>query len=184
MPAKQVDNLRSVHEKYNTKIPVAEYNGLKIGVTRLDFCTWQKAKNKSPSETPYTDLGRQIYMKRTGKKPLKARADELLSLNWSKIIKIGHKEKLYNFEYFMNRAYAFNRDKGKCRVCKEVLQGDDIHIHHINPRLPLVEVNRVPNLASMHEKCHQMIHSSKDYSMVGKKTWEKVLGFREKLSLI
>ena len=83
-------------------------------------------------------------MKRTGKKTLKVRADELLSLNWSKIIKIGHKEKLYNFEYFMNRAYAFNRDKGKCRVCKEELRNDNIHIHHINPKLPLEEVNRVP----------------------------------------
>ena len=50
LPAKQVDNLRSVHEKYKTKIPVVEYNGLKIGVTRLDFCTWQKANNKSPKK--------------------------------------------------------------------------------------------------------------------------------------
>ncbi|KEF39441.1 Retron-type reverse transcriptase [Schinkia azotoformans MEV2011] len=184
LPAKLVDNLRSVHGKYNTKIPVIEYNGLKIGITRLDFCTWQKSKNKSPKETPYTELGRQMYMKRTGNKPLKVRADDLLSLNWSKIIKIGHKGKLYNFEYFMNRAYAFNRDKGKCRVCKEVLHGDNIHIHHINLSLPLDEVNRVPNLASMHEHCYQMIHSTKDYSMVGKKIWEKVLGFREKLNLI
>ncbi|WPK10800.1 group II intron reverse transcriptase/maturase [Lysinibacillus louembei] len=184
LPAKQVDNLQSVHEKYSTKIPVIEYNDLKIGVTRLDFCTWQKAKNKSPKETPYTEQGRQIYMNRTGKKPVKVRADELLSLNWSKIIRIGHKEKLYNFEYFMNRAYTFNRDKGRCRVCKEVLQGDDIYIHHISPKLPLDEVNRVPNLASMHESCHQMIHSSKDYSSVGKKKWEKILGFREKLNLV
>jgi RNA-directed DNA polymerase len=183
LPAKQSDNLLSVHEKYETKIPVVEYNGLKIGITRLDFCTWKKAKNKSPNESPYTEIGRQIYMNRTGKKPLKVRADELLSMNWSKIIKIGHKERLYNFEYFMNRAYAFNRDKGRCRVCKEVFQGEDIHIHHINPKLPIEEVNRVPNLASMHEHCHQMIHSSKDYSMVGKVIWGKVLGFREKLNL-
>lgn len=182
LPAEHVNNLRSVHEHYQTKIPVIEYNNLKIGVTRLDFCKWQKAKNKSPSETPYTERGRQIYMSRTGKKPLKVRADELLSLNWSKIIKIGHREKLYNFEYFMNRAYAFNRDKGRCRVCKEVLQGENIQIHHIKPKLPLEEVNRVPNLASMHEHCHQMIHSTKDYSMVGKVKWGKILGFREKLS--
>ncbi|MRD35131.1 group II intron reverse transcriptase/maturase [Bacillus thuringiensis] len=183
IPAKRVDNLRSAHEKYETKIPMVEYNELKIGVTRLDFCRWKKPKNKSPKETPYTKLGRQIYMNRTNKKPIKVRADELLSLNWSKIIKIGHKGKLYNFEYFMNRAYAFNRDKGRCRVCGELLQGDDVHIHHVNPKLPIEEVNRVPNLASLHEHCHQMIHSSKDYSMVGKVIWEKVLGFREKLGL-
>lgn len=144
----------------------------------------EKAKNKSPKETPYTELGRKMYMKRTGKKTVKVRADELLSLNWSKIIRIGHIGKLYNFEYFMNRAYAFNRDKGKCRVCKGELWSDDIHIHHIKPKLPMDEVNRVPNLASLHVKCHQMIHSSKDYSMVGKTEWEKILGFREKLSLV
>jgi RNA-directed DNA polymerase len=167
LSAKCVDNLRSVHENYNTKIPIIEYNGLKIGVTRLDFCKWHKAKNKSPQETPYTEFGRKIYMNRTGKKPLKVRADELLSLNWSKIIKIGHKEKLYNFEYFMNRAYAFNRDKGRCRVCKKDLSADDIHIHHIRPNLPMKEVNRVPNLASMHTSCHVMIHSSQDYSKIG-----------------
>lgn len=184
LPANEVDNLRSVHENYRTKIPTIEYNGLKIGVTRIDFCKWKKAKNKSPKETPYTEFGREMYMKRTGKKTVKVRADELLSLNWSKIIRIGHRGKLYNFEYFMNRAYAFNRDKGKCRVCKGELWGEDIHIHHINPSLPMDEVNRVPNLASLHVKCHQMIHSSKDYSMIGKKEWEKILGFREKLSLV
>jgi RNA-directed DNA polymerase len=184
LPAKCVDNLRSVHENYNTKIPIIEYNGLRIGVTRLDFCKWQKAKNKSPQETPYTELGRTIYMNRTGKKPLKVRADDLLSLNWSKIIKIGHKEKLYNFEYFMNRAYAFNRDKGRCRVCKKDLLADDIHIHHIRPYLPIEEINRVPNLATMHTSCHVMIHSSQDYSKIGKDSWRKILGFREKLSLI
>ena len=37
------------------KIPVIDYNDLKIGVTRLDFCKWRKPKNKSPSETPYTE---------------------------------------------------------------------------------------------------------------------------------
>lgn len=184
LPAKLVDNLRSVHENYRTKIPIVEYNELKIGVTRIDFCKWKKVKNKSPKETPYTELGRKMYMKRTSKKTVKVRADELLSLNWSKIIRIRHKEKRYNFEYFMNRAYAFNRDKGKCRVCKGELWSDDIHIHHVSPKLPMDEVNRVPNLASLHVKCHQMIHSSKDYSMVGKAEWEKILGFREKLSLI
>ena len=64
---------------------------------------------------------------------------------------------LYNFEYFLNRAYAFNRDKGKCRVCgKELVT--DVHVHHINPHLPIGQVNRVANLACMHTKCHQTVH--------------------------
>lgn len=30
------------------------------------------------------------------------------------------------------------------------LWGDDIHIHHVNPKLPIDEVNRVLNLASLY----------------------------------
>lgn len=41
----------------------------------------QSPGHKDLLETPYTESGRQIYMNRTGKKPLKVRADELLSLN-------------------------------------------------------------------------------------------------------
>jgi RNA-directed DNA polymerase len=180
-PACNVNNLLSVHSNYRTKIPVIEYNGLKVGVTRLDFCKWNQARYKNQFETPYTEEGRKIYKERTGKRPILARADDLLSLHWSKIIQIGHKEKLYNFEYLLNRAYAFNRDKGKCRVCREDLEPSNLHIHHVTPYLPMEEVNRVPNLASVHVSCHQMIHSSQNYSELGSKVWNKILKFREKL---
>lgn len=184
VPANQVNNLISVHMNYRTKIPAIEYNGLKIGITRLDFCRWKQAEFKKPKETPYTAEGRDLYRKRTGKKTLLARADELLSLHWSKIISIGHKEKLYNFEYLLNRAYAFNRDKGRCRVCRGDLEKNNLHIHHINPNLSMEQVNRVPNLASVHTQCHQMIHSTKDYLVLGKKVWHKILRFREELNTV
>ncbi|MED0705267.1 hypothetical protein [Aneurinibacillus aneurinilyticus] len=46
------------------------------------------------------------------------------------------------------------------------------------------QVNRVPNLASVHTQCHQMIHSTKDYSVLGKKVWHKILRFREELNTV
>lgn len=53
-----------------------------------------------------------------------------------------------NFEYFMNREYAYNRDKGKCKCCgryfSELIPK---HCHHVNPRLPIERINKVPNLA-------------------------------------
>jgi group II intron reverse transcriptase/maturase len=183
-PACNANNLLSVHSNYRTKIPMIEYNGLKIGVTRLDFCKWNQARFKNPLETPYTEEGRKIYKERTGKRSTLARADDLLSLHWSKIIMIGHKDKLYNFEYLLNRAYAFNRDKGKCRICREDLEPSNLNIHHIDPSLPMEEVNRVPNLASVHVSCHQMIHSIQNYSELGSKVWNNILKFREKLILV
>ncbi len=98
------------------------------------------------------------------------------------MISKGNAEKKYNFEYFMNRAYAFNRDKGKCRVCGEEVENFNLHIHHINPKLPLETVNRVNNLAAVHDYCHHKIHSQQDNSSLGKKIWSKILKFREKLN--
>ncbi|MFB5677881.1 HNH endonuclease [Paenibacillus terreus] len=86
-----------------------------------------------------------------------------------------------NFEYALNRAYAYNRDKKKCRVCGESIHSDEMSFHRINPYLPLGKVNRVNNLASVHERCHRMIHDEQDYSTLGKKHWRKILKFREKL---
>ncbi|SCW75934.1 HNH endonuclease, partial [Paenibacillus tianmuensis] len=94
----------------------------------------------------------------------------------------GATDKKYNFEYFLNRAYAFNRDKGKCRVCDEELKPFNLHIHHIDPHLPQASVNRVNNLAAVHEHCHRQIHSREDYASLGKKIWKKIIAFREKLN--
>ena len=55
-------------------------------------------------------------------------------------------QKLNNFEFFMNRGYALNRDKVKCRVCGGWLIGCTPYTHRINPNLPLNKVNKVNNL--------------------------------------
>lgn len=182
IPANQVHNLTSVHGQYETKIPAIEYRGMKIGITSIDFCYWKRNISKNQDETPYSETGRKIYRERTGKRLPLARADNILSIHYSQLIAEGKTNKLYNFEYFLNRAYAYNRDNGKCRVCgDEIWISSDIHIHHIRPNLPMEEVNRVPNLATVHKTCHQAIHNNKSYNHVGKKIWRKILDFREKL---
>lgn len=181
IPAKQTHNLISVHPNYKTWIPAIEYDSKIIGLTCLRFCTWKKAYLKNPDETPYTIKGRELYRKRSGKIPPLVRADELLSLKVSELIGKGIKEPLYNFEYLLNRPYAFNRDRGKCRVCGEYVSLEDVEIHHINPNLPISLVNRVPNLATVHYICHNRIHSQVDYSDLGAKVWKKIQSFREKL---
>ena len=122
-----------------------------------------------------------MYQKRTSRVRLQARADELLLPQPSEVS--SRDSKLYNFEYYLNRAYAFNRDLGKCKVCGDLIL-DDIHIHHINPNLSSNLVNRVSNLASVHIECHEMAHDGNDYSSLPKKVWSKILRYREKLNLL
>ena len=66
MPANQVNNLTSVHSEYITQIPAIQYSGgLKIGITNLDFCKWKRNTSKNQNEIPYSEVGRNIYRKRT-----------------------------------------------------------------------------------------------------------------------
>ncbi len=122
-----------------------------------------------------------MYKKRTSRRPLAIRADELLTVSLSEIIARGLTDRMYNFEYYLNRPYAFNRDKGMCKVCGEMLWADNVQIHHVDPDLPLYLANRVQYLATTCKTCHGMIHDNKDYAFLDKKTWGKILYFREKL---
>lgn len=105
---------------------------------------------------------------------------EFSRTNRSKVDRIASKAK-YNFEYMMNSCYAFNRDKGKCRICKEFLPPEETHAHHIYPKLPLDKVNRVTNLASVHKACHKLIHGDINLNLLEDKVKKNVQKFREKL---
>jgi group II intron reverse transcriptase/maturase len=184
-PANEVSNLTSVHSQYRSKIPAIEYGEQKVGITSLAYCKWKKVELKNQEETPYTHAGREKYGERTGKKPLGIRADEMLSPTGVERIARGYsKEGIYNLEYYLNRPYAFNRDKGKCKVCGEILWSENVHIHHIDPKLPLSLVNRVPNLATTCIDCHQMIHSQKGCSELETTIGKKLAVYRNKLSKI
>ncbi|MCL6592254.1 MAG: group II intron reverse transcriptase/maturase [Firmicutes bacterium] len=183
IPANRTDNLGHIHPHYRKKLASIEHDGLNISITSLTFCSWKMAFPKNQSETPYTAEGREKYRDRIGRSPPLSRADKLLSEHLAERIAWGQTQSLYNFEYFMNRAYAFNRDKGKCRVCKNKLHVSDVEIHHIKPCLPLDKVNKVMNLASVCKGCHRKIHNNLDFSKLGKKTWNKIQIFREKLRI-
>jgi group II intron reverse transcriptase/maturase len=184
-PANEVDNLKSVHSQYRSAIPTVKYDEQKIGITSLAFCKWKKTGLKNQEETPYTHAGREKHKERTGKKPLGIRADELLSpIGVELTARRYSKGSIYNLEYYLNRPYVFNRDKGKCKMCGEILWSENAHIHHIDPKLPLHLINRVPNLVSVCKDCHQMIHNNKDYSELGTTIWKKLTGYRNKLSKI
>lgn len=110
-------------------------------MTNLAFCKWERIFQKNQKENPFTEVGRQIYFKRTKKKRKNARLDEILTEKTSMLIGYGLTDKNYNFEYYMNRAYALNRDKLKCRCCGKWLYTDILYTHRINPHLPINKLN-------------------------------------------
>lgn len=187
IPAKETRNLTEIHKEHNQVIGAIKYKDFWIGVTNLNFVRWEVGKRKNPQETIYSQEGRELYRIRTGKQRTLNRKDLTLSVSYSELIahKKGIKE-IYNFEFFMNRGYVYNVDKGKCRVCGNLIEDyKDIETHHINTVIPIDEINRVQNLATMHSNCHRIIHSSKDFgkesSELPKKVWNKILSFRNKL---
>lgn len=184
-PADEMTNLPSIHSNYKSYVAYITYEGMKIGITGFDFCKFKENTIKSQNETPYSQQGRNLYRKRTGKKPLLARADELLKLHTSSLIATKRTKAKYNFEYFLNKAYVFNRDKGKCKICGEDITEDNVHFHHVNNKLPLFLINRVSNLATVHIPCHKMIHSKEDFSHVlSKNVFNKLMKYRAKLGIV
>jgi len=182
IPANQTQNLPRVHQKYKQKIPSIKYRDIYVGFTALTFCKWEKQLTKNQEETPYTETGRQLNFKRTKKKRIQARLDELYSEKSARAISYGNWGKLNNFEFIMNRAYALNRDKLKCKVCGGWLISSTPWTHRVNPNLPLNKVNRVNNLVSFHKKCFYAVNNlNQNISEFDVKAQKKIIGYREKL---
>ena len=182
IPAKETQNLPRIHQNYRQKLPSVKYRDIYIGVTSLTFCQWQETRGKNPKETPYTEEGRDINFRRTKKKRIQARLDELYSENVASAVLNGKWGHLNNFEFVMNRAYALNRDRLKCRVCGKWLIDNTPYTHRINPRLPLDRVNRVNNLISVHRKCYQAINMpGMDVSTFDADAQKRIRKYREKL---
>ena len=82
----------------------------------------------------------------------------------------------------MNRAYALNRDRLKCRICGAWLIDRMPCTQRINPFLPLKDVNRVNNLMSLDAACYRLVNNtSADYSHMPPKAQRKITELRKKL---
>ena len=180
--ANETQNLPRVHQQYKTKIPSIKYRDIYIGFTALTFCRWEKPYPKRDAETPYTEAGRQLYFERTKKNRQQARLDEMYSDSVDRATSHGKWGRLNNYEFIMNRAYALNRDRLKCRVCGGWIIDYAPFTHRVNPNLPLNKVNRVNNLLSLHKKCFYAVNNpSQDISEFDAKAQKKIIGYREKL---
>ena len=182
IPANQTQNLPHIHQKHQQKIPSIKYRDIYIGFTALSFCQWEMTIVKAQAETPYSEEGRQHYFKRTKKKRMNARLDEMYSESTARAVCYSKWGRLNNFKFVMNRAYALNRDRLKCRICGGWLISVTPCTHRVDPNLPLNKVNRVNNLVSMHRKCLDAVNNpNQDISEFDTKAQKKIKGFRDKL---
>lgn len=184
IPANNVSNLLSLHKEYTTMLAAVPIGrGRYVGITSPAFCKYQKTYSKKPDETPYTAKGREIYWKRTRKKITLPRMEEILTSSpLGMLIAYGKTKPIYNLEYFLNRMYALNRDKMRCRICgMSIISGDNFHAHHIRKNLPLGEINRVSNLISTHQSCHKLIHGQRSSDGFSSKAVSQAEKYRKKL---
>jgi group II intron reverse transcriptase/maturase len=182
IPLGKLNNLPHRHEGYTAKTHAIKYKGMWVGITYASITHSQHEKFPlNQKTTPYTAEGRRIYLsQKKNQKPLPMNRP---SVNSDYDLRMSaYAKSIYNFEYFMNREYAFNRDKWKCRCCgADLTYRQDKHCHHVNRRLTLDKVNKVPNLAWVCTGCHQKIHSFYAPVNIDEKTKKKILKFREKL---
>ena len=183
VPLRMLSNLPHRHEGYDSKTFAIQIEGHWFGITNA-FITHSKHESKPFDQkmTPYTADGRRRYINyRSKHKPLPYNRP---SINTPEDIMLSvYADGKYNFEYFMNREYAFNRDKGKCKCCGAVFSQTVVkHCHHVNNMLPLDRINKVPNLAWLCAPCHRMVHNSPIPPDTDTKTVRKIKKYREKLS--
>ena len=185
IPLKRLANLSERHRDYNSTTFAVKYEGQWFGLTYA-FITHSKYERKPFDQrmTPYTDEGRRIYQayRKYDKPPPRERPaintpEDMYIACFSK----GSKRK-YNFEYYMNREYAFNRDRGKCKCCGvELTHEVPKHCHHIQNALHIDKINKVTNLAWLCAACHEMVHTGVIYPGVSTKAAEKIMIYQEKL---
>ncbi|MGZ6549311.1 MAG: group II intron reverse transcriptase/maturase [Tumebacillaceae bacterium] len=184
--AKETHNRVSRHQGLSVRLWGYKVDDVWIAFTRFSLTKSTLAYNFDQSITPYTHAGRTGYEKKYGKRlrlargtiyapeDLKFVALHMADSKWRK--KNG---RLYNFEFVMNREYAYNRDKGCCKACKCSLDAQSFHCHHISPWLSNDIVNKVSNLASVCTRCHNLIHSNSELDH--SKPMMKIKKYREKL---
>lgn len=184
VPLKVLCNLPDRHKGYDSKTFAVWVEGKWFGITYA-FITHSHYEPKPFDQkmTPYTVEGRRRYVSYRAKhKPLPCDRPSVNSPN--DIAMSAYAKGRMNFEYYMNREYAYSRDKGKCKCCgnafSSVLQK---HCHHVKNKLPLDRINKVPNLVWLCEPCHRMVHNSPIPPELDAKTVGKIMKYREKLKL-
>ena len=181
IPMEKLCNLPHRHEGYKSKTFTVPIEGEWFGIT-MAFITHSKYESKPFDQrmTPYTEEGRRIYgYYRSKSKPLPC---DRPSVNTAGDIQLSvYAKTVYNFEYFMNREYAYNRDKGKCKCCKKPLFLDDKKFcYHVKGEVPLDKINKVQNLIWLCNDCYRMVNNGPIPPDIDEKVLKKIQKYKQK----
>ncbi len=80
----------------------------------------------------------------------------------------------------MNREYAYNRDRGRCRMCSEHLIKGNRHCLRINSSLAIEEINKVPNLIWLCTNCFDIIRDGVVPNSTNPKIKSRIIKFLKK----
>lgn len=181
IPLEMLCNLPHRHEGYKSKTFAVPIEGEWYGITYA-FITHSKYESKPFDQrmTPYSEEGRRIYSYyRNRSKPLPC---DRPSVNTARDIQLSvYAKTVFNFEYFMNREYAYNRDNGKCKCCKTPLFLDDKkYCYHIKGELPLDKVNKVQNLIWLCNSCYRMVNNGPIPPNIDEKVLKRIEKYKQK----
>ena len=181
IPLEKLCNLPHRHEGYKSKTFAVPIEGEWFGITYA-FITHSKYESKPFDQrmTPYSEEGRRIYSYyRNRSKPLPC---DRPSVNTARDIQLSvYAKTVFNFEYFMNREYAYNRDKGKCKCCKTPLFLDDKkYCYHIKGELLLDKVNKVQNLIWLCNSCYRMVNNGPIPPNIDEKVLKRIEKYKQK----
>lgn len=181
IPLEMLCNLPHRHEGYKSKTFAVPIEGEWFGITYA-FITHSKYESKPFDQrmTPYSEEGRRIYSYyRNRSKPLPC---DRPSVNTAKDIQLSvYAKTVFNFEYFMNREYAYNRDNGKCKCCKTPLFLDNKkYCYHIKGELPLDKVNKVQNLIWLCNSCYRMVNNGPIPPNIDEKVLKRIEKYKQK----
>ena len=121
------------HKGYQTQTFAVKCKGMYIGITKafLTHSQWLKCPFNQ-SITPYTENGRKLFQRTSHCKTQPLSRPLLYDI---KTLENSKESALNNFEYYMNREYAYNRDKGKCKICGIKLNTENRHCHRVDGKL-------------------------------------------------
>ena len=181
IPLKDLCNLPHRHEGYISKTFAIPIEDKWFGFTYA-FITHSKYEYKPFDQqmTPFTAEGRRIYSYYHDK--TKRLPCDRPSINTATEIQLSvYSKTILNFEYYMNREYAFNRDRGKCKCCKTPLfLTENKFCYHIKKSLPIDKINKVPNLIWLCGNCYRMVNNGPIPKDIDKKILCKIEKYKQK----
>lgn len=180
VPLDILSNRPQRHKGYRSKTYAILHEGMYIRITKafLTHSQWE-THCFNQKTTQYTEEGRKLYLQKYNmKKKLPLDRPPLYDVEMLMHLK---KNVLNNFEYYMNREYAYNRDKGKCKICGCYLKSGNRHCHRINEKIPVENESKVPNLAWLCRECDGHVHGNELLIGLNKNKIKKIEKYKAKL---